>query len=161
MPGLSGSSGGCGWGWGGTCVGRREASRDSQWTAWCLHPAPQDPHRAGESNPTLVRHAHTWTHMLSPRPNYLPHSHLRFSIFQGGEPEDCRCLPVQKSRVLGFYHLHRSLRPKYEPAGGQLQNFTWLCSHCSSVWGQSHSASLTLDTKHTMQCMLYCTVQKN
>lgn len=70
---------------------------------------------------------------------------------QGGEPEDCRHLPVQKSRVLGFYHLYRPLRPEHEPAGGQLSNFTCLCSHCSPVWGQTYSASLTLNTKSVMQ----------
>lgn len=158
MPGLSGSCWGSSWGRRGFCVGWREASRDSQWTARCLHPAPQNPQRAGESNPTLVRRVYrpmllilhaitkkgitlhnaaqkawhvTWglVHAASPLS-----SHLCFSI-QGGEPKDCRHLPVQKSRVLGFYHLYRPLRPKHEPAGGQLPNFTCLRSHCSSVWG--------------------------
>lgn len=68
--------------------------------------------------------------------NALP-SHLCFSM-QGGKPEDCRHLPIQKSRVLGFHHLYRPLRQKHEPAGGQLPNFSCLCSHCSPVWGQHY-----------------------
>lgn len=55
MLGLSGSSGGSSRGRGGSCVGWREASRDSQRAAWCLHPASPNPQRAGESDPTLVR----------------------------------------------------------------------------------------------------------
>lgn len=58
VPGLPGSSGGSGRSWGGACFGRWKALGDPQWAAWCLHPALQNPHRAGESNPTVVRHAH-------------------------------------------------------------------------------------------------------
>lgn len=61
---LSSPAPGLPWGCGGgrrrrgrTRARRREASRDPQWTSRCLHPAPQNPQRAGESAQALVRAA--------------------------------------------------------------------------------------------------------
>lgn len=67
----------------------------------------------------------------------LSWSHLCLFI-QGGQPNDCRYIPEQESRVFGLYHLHRPLRSEHEFTGGQLPNVARLCGDCSAFWGTTY-----------------------
>lgn len=82
--GLSGSSGRSNRGGGRARFGWREASRDSQRAAGCLHSAPPNPQRAGESPPTLVRTLLRAmnTHVLTE--NELPSTLFPLLVLQSG-----------------------------------------------------------------------------
>lgn len=63
----------------------------------------------------------------------------RLCLFiQGGQPNNCRYIPEQESRVFGLYHVHRPLRSEHEFTGGQLPNVARFCGDCSTFWGMTY-----------------------